>query len=145
MFPKFTGLIEYDEFVMLNSEVKLNEIKEYLEKIHETNSNKRTRDSSTAFLDPYEHIDFRPLFEGLTNRYETGFPSLITNFVVFVLRYCFSRLCSFKSSRYIRQWHCFFISASANPVLSRITLNKHSIEETCKLISLILTVVILLF
>lgn len=68
MDPNKDGLIEYDEFVMLNSEVKLNEIKEYLEKIHETNSNKRTRDSSTAFLDPYEHIDFRPLFEDLTNR-----------------------------------------------------------------------------
>lgn len=90
-FLKFTGLIDYDEFAMLNSEVKLKEIKEYLEKIHETNSNKRTRDSSTAFLDPYEHIDFRPLFEGLTNRYEKGFPSLImiTNYVVFVLRYIF--------------------------------------------------------
>ena len=41
-----------------------------MEKIHEANSNKRTRDSSTTFLDPYEHLDFKPFFESLRDRYE---------------------------------------------------------------------------
>lgn len=41
---------------------------DYLEEIHKTNVNKRARDSSTAFLDPYEHSDFRPLFESLRDR-----------------------------------------------------------------------------
>jgi len=62
------GVITYDEFLTLNTESKLKEMRDYLEKIHESNSNKRTRDSSTAFLDPYEHIDFRPLFESLRDR-----------------------------------------------------------------------------
>ena len=44
----------------------------YLEKMHATNSNKRTRDSSTTFLDPYEHIDFKPFFENLRDRYENA-------------------------------------------------------------------------
>ena len=70
VFSVSLGLITYDEFEILNSESRLKEMRNYLEKIHETNSNKRTRDSSTAFLDAYEHIDFRPLFESLRDRYE---------------------------------------------------------------------------
>lgn len=68
MDPNKDGVITYDEFANLTSEIKTKEIKDYLEKIHETNSSKRTRDSSTAFLDPYEHIDFKPFFEDLSNR-----------------------------------------------------------------------------
>ena len=47
----------------------MKDIVHYLEKVHKTKPNKRTRDSSTAFLDPYEHIDFKPLFENLRDRW----------------------------------------------------------------------------
>lgn len=51
------------------TESKMKDIVHYLEKVHKTKPNKRTRDSSTAFLDPYEHIDFMPLFEKLRDRW----------------------------------------------------------------------------
>lgn len=62
------GVITYNEFIKLVSESKMKDIVYYLEKVHKTKPNKRTRDSSTAFLDPYEHIDFKPLFENLRDR-----------------------------------------------------------------------------
>jgi len=62
------GVITYNEFIKLVTESKMKDIVHYLEKVHKTKPNKRTRDSSTAFLDPYEHIDFRPLFEKLRDR-----------------------------------------------------------------------------
>ena len=62
------GVITYNEFIKLVSESKMKDIVHYLEKVHKTKPNKRTRDSSTAFLDPYEHIDFKPLFENLRDR-----------------------------------------------------------------------------
>jgi len=62
------GVITYNEFIKLVSESKMKDIVHYLEKVHKTKPNKRTRDSSTAFLDPYEHIDFKPLFENLSER-----------------------------------------------------------------------------
>ncbi|KAJ7383011.1 hypothetical protein OS493_031181 [Desmophyllum pertusum] len=68
MDPNKDGVITYREFVKLVSENKMKDIVHYLEKVHKTKPNKRTRDSSTAFLDPYEHIDFKPLFESLRDR-----------------------------------------------------------------------------
>ncbi|XP_078354573.1 transmembrane prolyl 4-hydroxylase-like isoform X2 [Oculina patagonica] len=62
------GVITYNEFIKLSTEKKMKDIVHYLEKVHKTKPNKRTRDSSTAFLDPYEHIDFKPLFESLADR-----------------------------------------------------------------------------
>ena len=62
------GVITYNEFIKLVSESKMKDIVHYLEKVHQTKPNKRTRYSSTAFLDPYEHIDFKPLFENLRDR-----------------------------------------------------------------------------
>lgn len=68
------GVITYNEFIKLVTEKKMKDIVHYLEKLHKTKPNKRTRDSSTAFLDPYEHIDFKPLFESLADRL-VDFPS----------------------------------------------------------------------
>ena len=65
---QLAGVITYNEFIRLVSESKMKDIVHYLEKVHKTKPNKRTRDSSTAFLDPYEHIDFKPLFENLRDR-----------------------------------------------------------------------------
>ena len=74
LFISFTnnlmsGVITYNEFIKLATDSKMKDITHYLEKIHQTKPNKRTRDSSTAFLDPYEHIDFKPLFDSLRERY----------------------------------------------------------------------------
>lgn len=69
-FWYLAGIISYEEFEDLTKKNKEKELRAYLEKIHETNSNKRTRDSSTTFLDPYEHLDFKPFFESLRDRYE---------------------------------------------------------------------------
>lgn len=68
MDPNKDGIISYEEFEDLTKKNKEKELRAYLEKIHETNSNKRTRDSSTTFLDPYEHLDFKPFFESLRDR-----------------------------------------------------------------------------
>ena len=69
-FWYLAGIISYEEFEDLTKKNKEKESRAYLEKIHEANSNKRTRDSSTTFLDPYEHLDFKPFFESLRDRYE---------------------------------------------------------------------------
>lgn len=68
MDPNNDGVITYNEFIRLTTESKMKDITHYLEKIHQTKPNKRTRDSSTAFLDPYEHVDFKPLFDSLRER-----------------------------------------------------------------------------
>ncbi|KAL9950841.1 hypothetical protein ACROYT_G043406 [Oculina patagonica] len=62
------GVISYNEFIKLVTESKVKDIVHYLEKVHKSKQNKRTRDSSNAFLDPYEHIDFKPLFDSLRDR-----------------------------------------------------------------------------
>ena len=61
-------MIGYTEFLSLYQNKTLQKLKSRLDAIVTKTSAKRNRHSSTAFLDPREHVDFVPLFDSIRQR-----------------------------------------------------------------------------